>query len=142
MASYTIAIYTRINLERLCCNIGCNLGYYKLNVVELHLTSVRKVSVMKSICCKTPYISWVLYFAVFPMNVILLEFNFVTFLQCTAKMFTWYFIARKQFIREINPIQNLRLLQYFSQFADLSLQDTKFKAVSQVIANDHIDLPT
>ena len=54
------------------------------------------------------------------MNVILLEFNFtdfafVTWIQCTAKMFAWYLISRKQFIREtreINPKQNLRLLQY------------------------------
>ena len=38
----------------------------------------------------------------------------VTLLQYTAKMFAWYFISQKQFIceiREINPSQNLRLLQ-------------------------------
>ena len=60
-----------------------------------------------------------LHFAVFPMNVISLGFNFVDFafatvIQCTAKMFTWCLILRKQFIREIrkiNPLQNLRLLQ-------------------------------
>ena len=54
------------------------------------------------------------------MNVISLEFNstdfaFVTLLQCTAKMFAWYLISPKQFIREIckiNPKQNVRLLQY------------------------------
>ena len=53
------------------------------------------------------------------MNVSLLEYNFVDFafvtlLQCTAKMFAWYLILRKQFIHEIheiNPTQNLRLLQ-------------------------------
>ena len=54
-----------------------------------------------------------------PMNVIPLElifgdFAFVTLLQCTAKMFAWYLISWKQFIRAINPTQNLRLLQYFS----------------------------
>ena len=35
-------------------------------------------------------------------------------LQCTIKMFAWYLISRKQIIheiREINPTQNLRLLQ-------------------------------
>ena len=54
------------------------------------------------------------------MNVISLEFNFVDFvfvilLQCAAKMFPWYLISRKQFMRkicEINLTQNLRLLQY------------------------------
>ena len=51
------------------------------------------------------------------MNIISLEFNFadfafVTLLKCIAKMFAWYLISRKQFIREINPTQNLRLLQY------------------------------
>ena len=54
------------------------------------------------------------------MKAISLEFNFVDFafvtlLQCTAKMFTWYLISRKQFkreIREINPTQTLRPLQY------------------------------
>ena len=51
------------------------------------------------------------------MNVSSLEFNFadfVTLLQCTAKMFAWCSISQKQFIRdlrEINPMQNLRLLQ-------------------------------
>ena len=50
------------------------------------------------------------------MNDISLEFNFadfvfVTLLQCTAKMFAWYFISQKQFIREIckiNPTQNFK----------------------------------
>ena len=58
-----------------------------------------------------------LYFAVFPMNMISLEFNFedfafVTLLKCTAKMFVCYLISRKQVMREIceiNPTQNLRL---------------------------------
>ena len=53
------------------------------------------------------------------MNVMLLEFNFadfafVTLLQSSAKMFVWYLILRKQFIRKIrkiNPTQNLRLLK-------------------------------
>ena len=57
------------------------------------------------------------------MNVISLEFDFtdfafVTLLQCTAKMFTWYLISRKQFIREIreiNPTENLRLSQYLNE---------------------------
>ena len=52
------------------------------------------------------------------MNVSSLVFNFVDFvfvtlLQCTAKMFVLYLISQKRFIREINPTQNLRLLQYF-----------------------------
>ena len=59
------------------------------------------------------------------MNVISLEFNFadfvfVTLLQYTAKMFTWYLISQKQFIREIrklNPTQNLRLLQLINLYA-------------------------
>ena len=68
-----------------------------------------------------PFISQLLYFAVFPKNVSSLEFNFADFkllrtlLQCTAKTFSWYLISQKQFmgeIREINPMQNLRLLQY------------------------------
>ena len=54
------------------------------------------------------------------MNIISLEFNFadlafVTLLQCTGKMFAWYLISRKQSrheIGEINPTQNLKLLQY------------------------------
>ena len=62
-----------------------------------------------------------LYFVVFSMNVTSWEFNFADFvfiilLQCTAKMFVWYLISRKQFIqeiREINPMKNLRLLQYY-----------------------------
>ena len=58
-----------------------------------------------------------IYFAVFPMNVILLEFNFADseLLQCSAKTFACYLISRKQFIHEIceiNPMRNLRLLQY------------------------------
>ena len=49
------------------------------------------------------------------MNISSLEFNFADFelLQCTAKMFVWFLILRKQFIREIheiNPTRNLRLL--------------------------------
>ena len=76
-------------------------------------SSVRVQSTVK------PYISRVLYFAVFPMTVSSLEFNFadfefVTLLQYTAKMLTWYLILWKQFareIRKINPTWNLRLLQ-------------------------------
>ena len=65
-----------------------------------------------------------LYFAVFPMNVILLAFNFadfafITLLQGTAKMLPWHLISRKQFIRKINPTQNLRLLQYFKSKRDV-----------------------
>ena len=67
--------------------------------------------------CKS-LIFCVLYFAVFPMNVSSLEFNFADFelLYCynpyTAKTFMGYLISRKQFIHKINPTQNLRLLQH------------------------------
>ena len=62
-----------------------------------------------------------LHLVVFPMNVTSWEFNFADFvfiilLQCTAKVFVWYLISLKQFIqeiREINPMKNLRLLQYY-----------------------------
>ena len=43
------------------------------------------------------------------MNVITMEFNFidfafVTLLQCIAKMFMWYLILQKKFVREIREI--------------------------------------
>ena len=61
--------------------------------------------------------SRVLCSAVFRVNLSSLEFNFADFelLHCynaLPKLFTWYLISRKQFIRKINPTRNLRLLQY------------------------------
>ena len=96
----------------------CIMGYIYLNKV-----SPWSRQVIGMIYCKSLIFRGYIYFAVFPMNVIFLEFNFtdfafVTLLQCTAKMFVWYLTSRKQFIceiREINPTQNLRLLQYVHQ---------------------------
>ena len=61
----------------------------------------------------------VLYFAVFPMNVISLKFNFVDFvflilLQCTAKMLAENLISRKQFIREIREIYPRQNFGFYS----------------------------
>ena len=62
---------------------------------------------LKACTVKALYdISRVLYFAVFPMNVSSLKFNFADFefatlLQHAAETLAWYLILRKQFVHEI-----------------------------------------
>ena len=77
----------------------------------------------------------------FPHECISLEFNFtdfafVTLFQYTAKMFVWYLISRKRFIceiREINPKQNLRLLQYVIQLLHLWEHVTKIPELCKYV---------
>ena len=67
-------------------------------------------------------------------------FAFVALLQCTAKMFAWYLVLQRQFIckiREIDPTQNLMLLQYMVGTNDKKIYNTKFDGPKLAINTDH-----
>ena len=60
----------------------------------------------------------VLYLRIFPLEFNFTDFEFVTLLEYKAKMFTWYLISRKQFVRKIrkvSPTRNLRFLTVSQQ---------------------------
>ena len=92
--------------------VNVTVFVFKLYVSFRPIRPVKFINFLGIIFCGFPHER---YFVGFNF----MDFAFVPLLQCTAKMFAWYIISGKEFIREIreiNPTQNLRLLQHVKTY--------------------------